>query len=154
MKAVVLRVGKDRKGWAQDAARDYLRRMPRELPTEEQVVKPALFRGDIAAVRDAEAARLLDQLKPDDIVVALDERGAVWDTDQFCGLVRRAASGGTRRIVFAIGGPYGHGAALRHRADHTLALGKMVINHELARILVVEQLYRASTLIWGGSYHH
>ena len=154
MRAVVLRVGKDRRGWAQEAARDYLRRMPRELPTEEQVVKPVAFRGDIAAVRDSEADRLLDQLKPDDLLVALDERGKVWDTDQFCSLVRSAAGGGTRRIVFAIGGPYGHGAALRQRADHTLALGKMVINHELARILIVEQLYRASTLIWGGSYHH
>ena len=154
MKAIILRVGRDRKGWALDAARDYLRRMPRELPTEEQVVKPVAFRGDVAAVRDAEASRLLDQLKPDDLVVALDERGAVWTTDQFRDLVRDAARNGTRRIVFAIGGPYGHGPALRHRADHTLALGKMVVNHELARILVVEQLYRVSTLIWGGSYHH
>lgn len=154
MKAVVLRVGRDRKGWAQDAAHDYLRRMPRELQTAEQVVKPVAFRGDVAAVRDAEATRLLDRVKPDDVVVALDERGAVWTTEQFRDLVGNAARGGTRRLVFAIGGPYGHGPALRRRADHTLALGKMVVNHELARILVVEQLYRVSTLLWGGSYHH
>lgn len=150
----MLRVGRDRKGWARDAARDYLRRMPRELPVEEQVVKPVAFKGDVAAVREAEASRLLEQLKPDDLLVALDERGAVLTTEGFRDLVDAAARNGTRRVVFAIGGPYGHGPAVRARADHTLALGKMVINHELARVLIVEQLYRVSTLLWGGSYHH
>ena len=57
-------------------------------------------------------------------------------------------------LLFAIGGPHGHAPAVRQQAHKTLALSKMVLNHELARILLVEQLYRASTLLWGGAYHH
>ena len=67
---------------------------------------------------------------------------------------RTAASASTRRLVFAIGGPYGHGAEVRARAHKVVALSGMVLNHELARVVLVEQLYRVSTLLWGGSYHH
>jgi 23S rRNA (pseudouridine1915-N3)-methyltransferase len=56
--------------------------------------------------------------------------------------------------VFAIGGPYGHGKELRSVAWKQLALSGMVLNHELARVVLVEQVYRVSTLLWGGAYHH
>ena len=154
MKAVLLRVGKGRTRWADDAVEDYARRFRKQLAVEEVRIKPATHRGDVGATRDDEARRLLAKLKTGDRLVALDERGEVVTTEVFTGWIDAAARAGVGRIVFAIGGPYGHGAAVRARADHVLAFGRMVVNHELARVLLVEQLYRASTLMWGGSYHH
>lgn len=154
MKAVVLRVGKGRTRWSDAAVEDYGRRFRNRLPLEEVLVKPEVHRGDVLATRDAEAARLLARLKPGDRFVALDERGDAVTTETFTGWLDDAARAGVGRVVFAIGGPFGHGAAVRAEADHVLAFGRMVVNHELARVLLVEQLYRASTLMWGGRYHH
>jgi 23S rRNA (pseudouridine1915-N3)-methyltransferase len=154
VKAVLLRVGKGRTKWADAAVEDYARRFRKQLAVEEVLVKPATHRGDVAGTRDEEAARILARLKPGDLLIALDERGEVVTTEAFTGWLDAAAREGVGRVVFAIGGPYGHGPAVRARAQHVLAFGRMVVNHELARILLVEQLYRASTLMWGGSYHH
>jgi len=154
VKAVLLRVGKGRTRWADAAVEDYARRFRQRLPLEEVVLKPATHRGDVDVTRADEAERLLARLKPGDRVVALDERGRLETTEAFTGWIEAAAHDGVGRVVFLIGGPFGHGSAVRTRADHVLAFGRMVVNHELARVLLVEQLYRASTLMWGGNYHH
>lgn len=154
MRLVLLRIGRARTDWADAAVQDYGRRLAKSLPFEEQLIRPVAFKGDVAAVQAAETAALLGRLKPGDQLYALDERGERPTTEGFAGWIDKAAQGGTGRLVFAIGGPYGHSPALRDRADMVLALSSMVLNHELARVVLVEQLYRASTLIWGGSYHH
>jgi 23S rRNA (pseudouridine1915-N3)-methyltransferase len=154
LKAVLLRVGRGRTSWADEAAHDYGRRLRQKLPLVEELVKPARFRGDEQEVKDAEAAAILARIRPGDRLVALDERGDLPTTESFATLIDDATRTGAHRLVFAIGGPYGHGAAVRQRAWKTVALSRMVLNHELARVVLIEQLYRASTLLWGGSYHH
>ena len=154
MKLLLVRVGKGRTRWADEAVQDYARRLPRHLAFEEQVLKPSPFRGDEVAVREAEAGSLLEVVKSGDRIVALDERGSVSTTEELAGWFDEAARLGTRRLVFVIGGPYGHGPMLRSKAWKQLALSGMVLNHELARVVLVEQLYRVSTILWGGAYHH
>ena len=61
---------------------------------------------------------------------------------------------GVSRVVFAIGGPFGHHVSLRKQADRVLSLSSMVVNHELARVILYEQLYRSYSLMTGGKYHH
>ena len=153
MKAVLLRVGRGRTSWADDGVHEYARRLTR-LKLEERLIKPVQFRGDVEAVRAQEAERILKHIRTGDRLIALDERGALLSTEDLSGLVGRCARDSTRRIVFAIGGPYGHGPLVRERAYRVVALSGMVLNHELARVVLVEQLYRVSTLLWGGSYHH
>ncbi len=153
MKAVLLRVGRGRTPWADEGVADYSRRLT-NMKYEERLIKPARFSGDVDAVRSEEAERILQQIKAGDRLIALDERGDLLTTDDMAGLVRASARASTRRLVFAIGGPYGHGEQVRAQAHRVVALSGMVLNHELARVVLVEQLYRVSTLIWGGSYHH
>ncbi len=153
MRVLVARVGKGRNRWADDACRDYLRRV-RTLKVGEELVRPATFRGDEVAVRKEEGERILGLLKPGDRLVALDERGDLPTSEDFAGWIDASAKTGCGRMVFAIGGPYGHDPAVRDAAWRVLALGRWVTNHELARVILAEQLYRASTLLWGGSYHH
>lgn len=103
-------------------------------------------------VRAAEAARLLARVGPRDALVTLDERGERLDTAAFAAMVE--AGRRERSVVFAIGGPYGHGEAARARAWRVVRLSELVLNHELARVVLVEQLYRALTILEGVPYHH
>jgi len=154
VKVVLMRVGKGRTRWADTAVEDYARRLPRHLGYSEQLLKPEPFRGVEAKVRSAEGSRLQGLLREGDRLVTLDERGKLATTEELSTWFEEAARMGTRRLVFAIGGPYGHDPALRSRAWKQLALSGMVLNHELARVVIVEQIYRVSTLLWGGAYHH
>lgn len=127
---------------------DYSRRI-RAFRIEESLLKPEPFRGDIEAVRREEGKRLLASLARGERLVVLDERGELPTSEQFADWLRPGVD-----LAFAIGGPYGHDPALRAQAWKVLALGRWVTNHELARVVLIEQLYRASTIVWGGSYHH
>lgn len=153
MRVLVARVGKGHNDWADQACADYLRRI-RSLKVEELLLKPAVFRGDEAAVRSEEGRRLLELLGPGDRLVTLDERGELPGSEPFAGWIDASVREGVGRLVFAIGGPYGHDPRLRERAWRVLAVARWVTNHEIARLCLVEQLYRASTLLWGGAYHH
>jgi 23S rRNA (pseudouridine1915-N3)-methyltransferase len=154
VKVASIWVGKGRVKWADDGAHEYTRRLPRHLGFQEISLKPSPFKGDVDAVKNAEADRILAKLSDSDRLIALDERGIDLDSHGFADLIDQAAKLGTKRLVFAIGGPYGHGPAVRDRAWKTLRLSKMVLNHSLARVVLGEQLYRASTILWGGQYHH
>ena len=124
------------------------------MKLEERRLRPEPFRGDVTAVRAAEGRRILGALKAGDRLVALDERGATQSTEALSQWVDGATRTGVKRLVFAIGGPYGHSPEVREQAWKTLSLSGMVLNHEIARLVLVEQLYRVSTLLWGGKYHH
>lgn len=102
---------------------------------------------------DAEAELLLAALPPGAALVALDERGRTLTSPQFAGRLAQFRDEGRRACCLAIGGADGHGAALIARADLTLSLGKMVWPHMLARAMLAEQLYRATAILAGTSYH-
>lgn len=154
MRAVLLRVGRGRNRWADEGYAEYAGRM-KTLKLTEKRLAPEPFRGNIDAVRAAEGDRIRGALRGGDRLVLLDERGELPTTEAFSDWIRAAERQSTRRLVFAIGGPYGHDPALRDEAWKVLALSRMVLNHELARVMLAEQLYRVSTLLWGGApYHH
>ncbi len=154
MRVAVLTVGKGGNAWADAAVADYGKRIRHHLRLDEAFVKAERYRGDEAAVRAAEASRLRASLTERDRLVVLDERGEDLDTAGFTALVRDCQVGGAHRLVFAIGGPYGHDPALRASAWRTIRLSSLVLNHELARIVLYEQIYRALTLLAGHPYHH
>lgn len=149
----VVWVGRDRCDWANDAVQEWTKRMQRYGGIDETRLPPARFSGDVAAVRAAEAKATLARLKVRDVVIALDERGERMDTQTFAKLLdgcRQRAP----RVVFTIGGPYGHAPEVRDRAFRTLRLSDMVLNHQVARLVLFEQIYRAMNLLEGGPYHH
>ncbi|MEM6930014.1 MAG: 23S rRNA (pseudouridine(1915)-N(3))-methyltransferase RlmH [Myxococcota bacterium] len=148
----VVVVGRPRVTWANDAVADYARRIQRLGGVREEVVKPERFRGDVEAVRDAEAERVRRLVGDRGRLVVLDERGDRCSTEAFAGLVDDGRQAGT--VWFVIGGPYGHGQALREGAWRVVRLSDLVLNHEVARVVLYEQLYRALTLLEGHPYHH
>lgn len=149
-----MRVGKGREGWADDAAADYARRLGRYGPFDEVLLRPADFRGDVEAVRAEEGARLRALIGPRHRLVVLDERGGDLTSEELARLLVAAADLATQALVFALGGPYGHDPATREGAWRTVRLSAMVLNHRVARVVALEQLYRACTIRDGEPYHH
>ena len=154
MKLVVLTVGKGGFRWADDAFSEYDKRLRRWGGLVTEHVKVEKYRGDIDAVRRVESERLLARVGSRDVLVALDERGKNLDTQAFVRLVKGGRETSVRRMVFALGGAYGHDELLRKRADHVVQLSAAVMNHDIARIVLAEQLYRVMTLCEGLPYHH
>lgn len=100
-----------------------------------------------------EAARLLAAAEGCDFIVALDERGKAHTSDVFARWLGQNRDAGRRHAAFLIGGADGHGAVVGARADLVLSLGMMTLPHGLARAILAEQLYRASTILMGHPYH-
>ena len=148
----VLLVGKPKERWAQQAVDDYARRLRRHGGVDEAIIKPEKYRGDVHAVRQAEGRRMLASVRPSDRLVVLDERGEGLDTAGFQELVDEGRQLGP--LVFAVGGAYGHDPSVRAAAWRCVRLSDLVLNHEVARVVLYEQLYRAMTLIAGVPYHH
>jgi len=154
VKIQIYRVGKGKVKWADNATQHWLSRIQHKFPVSEICIRPAPDKGNIALRRKQETNQILAKLQSTDRVIVLDERGETKTTEELTQWIQDAMNGGVKRIVFVIGGPFGHDPSMRSRAWKTLRLSSMVLNHELARVVLAEQLYRAYTLIWGGSYHH
>jgi len=104
--------------------------------------------------RIAEEERtLFARLRPDDLLVCLDIDGSLTDSDAFARALAKDAERSVPRSVFLIGGADGLGDSLRARAQRRLSFGRMTWPHQLARILLAEQLYRATTILSGHPYH-
>lgn len=153
MKLLLLSVGKPRHPLLDRVHDDYADRIRRfRVAYDHRFVpetKPS-SRLDDRHVRDREAKALVEALPRDGTVVALDPSGTLIDSE---GLARRLERWATPAAAFVLGGPLGLGAALLARADFRWSLSRLTFPHELARVLVAEQLYRGITLIRGVPYH-
>jgi len=115
-------------------------RNTRNMPAEEQKLK--------------EGRKILQVLGKDDFLVVLDERGKEFRTAEFAEWIEKRAIIPGKRVVFVIGGPWGFSDEVYKTAGFRLSLSKMTFPHQLVRLLFMEQLYRAFTIIKGEPYHH
>jgi 23S rRNA (pseudouridine1915-N3)-methyltransferase len=105
------------------------------------------------ARQDNEAARLLHAAQGADVLITLDEKGKALSSEAFARMLAKWRDEGASTAAFLIGGPDGHGKAAREGSTLSLSLGPMTLPHGLARVLLVEQLYRAFTILSGHPYH-
>lgn len=103
--------------------------------------------GDARRIVDKEGEDILSRTPNDQFVVALDERGREMDSIKLAEFVEKHRVAGTKQMTFIIGGHNGLSDAVRQRADLVLALSRMTLTHEFARVLLIEQVYRAFTII-------
>jgi 23S rRNA (pseudouridine1915-N3)-methyltransferase len=133
-----------------DACDDYRRRLGRFARVTEREVREAAGTG--APRRNREGEALLRGLPPDARLVALDAAGRAWSSTELAREVARWREGG-RAVALAIGGAEGHGEPVLARAGERWSLGPLTLPHELVRVIVYEQLYRAFTFLEGHPYH-
>lgn len=146
MKILIISPGKQHDPELRSAIQEYETRLRSALPIEWAF--PAI------GTKESEGAAILKLLKPDDVVVLLDERGKEIDSPGLATLLEQKLNEGTKRLVIIIGGAFGVADEVAVRATLTLSLSKLVFPHMLVRLIVVEQLYRAWSIRSGGKYHH
>ena len=146
MKTLIISPGKAHTPELKDAIAEYETRLRVSLPIEWAF--PGI--GD----KESEGAAILKLLKPDDVVILLDERGKDIDSPGLAALLEENLNKGTKRMVFVIGGAFGVSADVARRAHKTVKLSSLVFPHMLVRLILVEQLYRAWSIRTGGKYHH
>lgn len=140
--------------WVAEAESVYLRRLPKPWRAVVERVAPSGMRqgGRAAGAREEESSRVLKRIGTDERLVLLDERGRAWRSRQFAERLRGWLDSGVD-ITFVVGGADGVDDACRNRADEILSLSALTMPHELARVVLLEQLYRAATIIAGHPYH-
>jgi 23S rRNA (pseudouridine1915-N3)-methyltransferase len=151
MDLVILAVGRLRASY-REACDDYLRRLGRYAKVREVEVREASRAPTVEAQREEEAERLLARAPGGATVVALAREGSAWTSEELARRVEgwRIAS---RPLAFVIGGSHGLAPGILATAAVRWSLGPLTLPHELARVIVTEQLYRAFTIIRGEPYH-
>lgn len=147
MKILILSVGKESDSLSQDMRKHYELRILRYMPIEWIYIPHD-------STKEKEGEKLLAVLKKEDYVVLLDERGRDMKSDGFAELIENRMVDSVKRMVFIIGGAYGVSDAMHVRANYTWKLSSLVFPHMLVRIILLEQIYRAMTIVRGEKYHH
>ncbi|MBN2706706.1 MAG: 23S rRNA (pseudouridine(1915)-N(3))-methyltransferase RlmH [Deltaproteobacteria bacterium] len=157
MRLLLLLAGKTRNAAYGQEMAEYQRRLNRYLPCdirEFKEEKPGRGESPAAYCR-RQAPRLLEEFrKPVGLKLLLDERGPRCDSLEFSAFLERALAGAQQQLVFFCGGPFGYDPSLRREADYLISLSPLTFPHELARLLLCEQLYRALTIIRNEPYHY
>jgi 23S rRNA (pseudouridine1915-N3)-methyltransferase len=135
---------------------DYVKRLSFYLPFESKVIPDLKNRSSLSPdlQKEKEGQLILNQVSPGDFVALLDERGEEFTSVAFSGWIEKKMIVGTRQLVFVIGGPYGFSNRIYQRSDIKIALSKLTFSHQMVRLIFVEQVYRAMTIIKNEPYHH
>ncbi len=157
MSTLVLCVGKLKEKPYRQMADEYLKRLGRYGKYEEAEVPDLPEAAGSAAleeqVRAKEGEAILSRIRPGDRVIALTIPGKMTDSPALAAHLQDLRVGGTGRIVFVIGGSLGLGKNVLERADEEMSMSPMTFPHQLARVMLLEQLYRAEMISSGGKYH-
>ena len=147
MKLVIISVGKEKEEVSADLIRHFEMRILRYAPLEWTFIPHD-------ATKEKEGTKIMEHLKKEDYVVLLDEKGRDMKSEALAELIENRMVDSVRRMVFIIGGAYGASKTVEERANYIWKLSSLVFPHMLVRVILVEQLYRAMTIIKGEKYHH
>jgi 23S rRNA (pseudouridine1915-N3)-methyltransferase len=152
MKISLWSVGKAHEEYVKAGIEDFTRRISRYYPAEWNIIPTP--KNATTDLKKKEGAVLLPLIQKDDYLVVLDERGKQVSSEELAGFIQLRANESVKRIVFLIGGAYGVDEAVLKRADYTWSLSKLVFPHQLVRLILSEQIYRACSIIRNEKYHH
>ncbi|AIY14896.1 MULTISPECIES: 23S rRNA (pseudouridine(1915)-N(3))-methyltransferase RlmH [Cellulophaga] len=107
-----------------------------------------------AQQKEKEGEAILKKINPTDALILLDENGKQFTSVDFSNYLQKKMNSGIKQLVFVIGGPYGFSAAVYSKAQGKISLSKMTFSHQMIRLFVVEQVYRAFTILKNEPYHH
>lgn len=135
---------------------EYISRAARYVPFSMQVIADVRAARSLtpAQRKEAEGRLILERLNPSDFVMLLDERGRQYTSVDFAAMLQKRMASGLKRLVCVVGGPYGFSQSVYDRADFLLSLSQMTFSHEMVRLFMAEQVYRAMTILRGEPYHH
>lgn len=158
MKLRVICIGRLKEAFFREASAEYEKRLTRycepsivELPDEKVEREPSP--SEVERVKKLECERLLSRISPQDYVIALDPKGKELSSEALADTLNGIMVGGTGSIAFLIGGSHGLTDEVRKRADLVLSFSKLTFPHQLFRVMLLEQVYRAFKIMSGEPYH-
>ena len=147
----IIAVGKKHESWVAEGIERYQKRLKAPFLAEWILMAHSSYDG--VKARQDESERLLSRLTAYDFIILLDERGKQLDSPAFASLLQQNLDR-SQKVAIVIGGAYGVTDELRQRAHVVWSLSDLVFPHQLVRLMLTEQLYRAQQITLGGSYHH
>jgi 23S rRNA (pseudouridine1915-N3)-methyltransferase len=156
MKITLILTGKTDDSYIKEGFLMYEKRLKHYIKLETKVI-PALSETknlEPARVKDKEAELQFKLIEDADTVVLLDEKGKEYRSLEFAAFLQQKMNSSVKNLVFIVGGPYGFSEKMYKRANAKMSLSKMTFSHQLVRLLFMEQLYRAFTIIRNEPYHH
>jgi len=156
MKIILLLVGKIDASWLRSAVEIYEERLSHYVSYQRLEIPELKSVSGLTQqqIKEKEGELVRKLVKPVDTVVLLDERGTEHTSESFARYIEKQTISGTRTLIFIIGGAYGFPTELYKRANGMISLSKMTFPHQMVRLVFLEQLYRAHTIIKGEPYHH
>ncbi len=156
MKTVLLVVGRTVEPHYISAINDYVERTKHYISFELEVIPELKNTKNLSEEqqKEKEGDLILKSLQNGDVVVLLDEFGKEFRSVEFARWMEKKLANVNKRLVFIIGGPYGFAQKVYDAAQEKISLSKMTFSHQMIRLIFVEQLYRAMSILHGGPYHH
>jgi len=155
MKIKIIRIGKNKDKYISEAEEEFLKRLKpffdMSIIDLREISVSKTFTKDSA--KNTEAEEIIKALDKDSVVIALDEKGKEFSSVEFSKIIQKHKDIG-QNLTFIIGGPFGLTDEIRKKSQMILSFSKMTFTHQMIRILLLEQLYRAICIISGKEYHH
>lgn len=155
MKIKTIFVGKLQDRYLKEGIETYRDRISRysQIELVEVEDEAVTAKADQSKIKGIEAERIIKRVTPGSLLVALDEKGKGLSSEGLAGFIQKAMDSGVKEISFVVGGSLGLGEKVRERADLILSLSHMTFTHQMVRVVLLEQIYRAFTIIKGEPYH-
>lgn len=156
MKIYLWSVGKAHESYTKDGIELFTKRIAHYYPVEWRIFAVAKQRvvPSEKQLKKMEATMIINALQNDDVLVCLDEKGKEWASEELANYIQQCANQSSRNLIFLIGGAFGLDASVLKRANCQWSLSKLVFPHQLVRLILAEQIYRACTIIRNEKYHH
>jgi 23S rRNA (pseudouridine1915-N3)-methyltransferase len=156
MKLQFWSVGKNHEAYIKPGVEDFTRRISRYYPVEWNIVPVPKNAGLLSEtdLKKKEGETIMNLLSKDDYLVTLDERGKQVSSEQLAAFVQARANESVRQVIFLIGGAYGLDETILQRANFKWSLSHLTFPHQLVRLILSEQVYRACTILRNEKYHH
>lgn len=156
MKICLLVIGKTDEAYLQKGMEVFLKRIPHYISFELKAIPDIKNSKNLSEEqqKEKEGELILQQINSSDELFLLDENGLEFSSVEFARFLEKKMIAGNKRLVFVIGGPYGFSSSMYARANGKVSLSKMTFSHQMVRLIFLEQLYRAMTILKGEPYHH
>ena len=156
MKIQLWSIGKPHETYVQQGIQDFTNRISKYFPVEWTLISPPKNAAVLSEtdLKKAEGIIIQNQMTKDDFLVLLDERGKNVSSPEMANFLQQRGNESTKNIIFLIGGAFGVDDSVFKRANYTWSLSKLVFPHMLVRLILVEQIYRACSILRNEKYHH
>jgi 23S rRNA (pseudouridine1915-N3)-methyltransferase len=156
MKIRLWSIGKAHENYVKEGVEDFTRRIAKYCPAEWKIFAAAKQTANSAEndIKKSEAQTILHALQKDDYLVLLDENGKQISSPQLASLLENCGNNSIKQLIFLIGGAFGVDEQIKSRANFTWSFSQLVFPHQLVRLMLAEQIYRACTIIRHEKYHH